>query len=62
MVNKNVAFTCLPEGRTAEIYIQKANNGQDLPELRNLETSFESKVEQPKRCVSSILKAWILKK
>ena len=56
MVSKNVAFTCLPQGRTAEIYVQKANNGQDLPELRNLETSFESKVEQPKRCVSSILK------
>jgi hypothetical protein len=29
---------------------------QDLPELKNLETSFESKVEQPKKCISAILK------
>jgi hypothetical protein len=47
----------MPQGRVAEIYVQKANNGQDLPELRTMDTSFETKVEQPKRCVSSILNA-----
>ena len=57
MVAKQVEFTCLPQGRVAELYVQKANNGQELPELRNLDTSFEAKVEQPKRCVSAILKA-----
>jgi hypothetical protein len=57
MVAKTVEFTCLSQGRVAELYVQKANNGQELPELRNLETTFESKVEQPKRCVSAILKA-----
>ena len=57
LVAKQVEFTCLPQGRVAELYVQKANNGQELPELRNLDTSFEAKVEQPKRCVSSILKA-----
>ena len=57
LVAKQVEFACLPQGRVAELYVQKANNGQELPELRNLDTSFEAKVEQPKRCVSSILKA-----
>ena len=56
MVSKAVPFTCLPQGRTAELYVEKANNGQALPELRNLETTFETNVEQPKRCVSSIKK------
>ena len=56
MVSKAVPFTCLPQGRTAELYVEKAKQGQALPELRNLETTFETNVEQPKRCVSSIKK------
>jgi hypothetical protein len=56
LVAKPVEFTCLAHGRVADHYVEKAYNGQELPELRNLETSFQSKVEQPKRCVSSILK------
>lgn len=56
MASKSVEFTCLKQGRIAEHYVEKANNGQELPELRNLETSFESKVEQPKKCISAILK------
>jgi hypothetical protein len=38
MVAKNVEFTCMERGRVAELYVQKANNGLELPELRNLET------------------------
>jgi uncharacterized protein YkuJ len=55
-VAKSVEFTCFNQGRIAEHYVEKANKGQDLPELKNLETSFESKVEQPKKCISAILK------
>ncbi len=49
-INKTVAFTCLPVGRLADHYLEKAKAGQLLPELKKLETTFEISIEQPKRC------------
>lgn len=57
-INKTVAFTCLPVGRLADHYQEKAKAGQLLPELKKLETTFEKSIEQPKRCE----KASIIKK
>lgn len=51
VMSKNVQFTCLPQGRLADVYVQKAFDGQELPELRSRSTSFETKVDQPKHCV-----------
>jgi hypothetical protein len=55
MVTKTVSFTCLPQGKAADLYTAKANNGEKMPQLRRMETSFESKIEQPKQCVSSLI-------
>ncbi len=56
-INKTVAFTCLPVGRLADHYQEKAKAGQLLPELKKLETTFEKSIEQPKRCEkASIIK------
>ena len=50
LTNKDTKFVCLPEGRLAELYSQKASSGQELPELRTMAVSFEGKVEVPRNC------------
>jgi len=55
MIFKKTPFICIPQGRLADLYVKKASDGQEIKELRSMETSFESKVEQPKRCVSAFL-------
>ena len=51
-VEKVVSFTCLPEGRLADHYARKIQSGEAIvDELRGLEVSFSSKIEQPRHCV-----------
>lgn len=56
MVFKNTPFVCLQHSRVADLYVKKAADGKEIPELKNLQTSFESKIEQPKKCISAIIK------
>ena len=50
-VEKMVPFVCLPEGRMAEHYARKVHAGESIPELMTMETSFTTKIEQPRHCV-----------
>jgi hypothetical protein len=51
-VEKVVPFTCLPEGRLAEHYARKTQAGEAIAdELRGMEVSFSTKMEQPRHCV-----------
>jgi len=55
MTEKDVPFTCLPQGRLAEHYLQKANEGQGLPELATKKTSYTAQVRMPNYCVHSLV-------
>jgi len=49
---KVVPFTCLPEGRLAEHYARKSQAGEAIAnELRGMQISFTSKMEQPRHCI-----------
>ena len=49
---KIVPFTCLPEGRLAEDYARKTQAGEAIAdELRAMQVSFSTKMEQPRHCV-----------
>jgi len=52
LVEKNVPFTCLPANRerVIKLYIEKVRRGELLPELRNMEKSFSSKMVVPVTC------------
>merc|ERR1712088_420913 len=53
-VEKSVEFVCIPEGRLAEHYKQKAQAGESLVnELRSMDASFATKMYQPRHCVAS---------
>jgi hypothetical protein len=38
----------------ADLYARKAQNGKEIQELKEMSTSFDADIEQPKRCISSI--------
>merc|ERR1719383_1429053 len=52
LVEKNVPFTCLPANRerVIKLYVEKVRRGELLPELRNMEKSFSSKMVVPVTC------------
>jgi len=55
MEAKPVGFACLPEGRLAQHYNNKAQEGKDLTgELRSMAVKFTTKLQQPSRCVPTI--------
>lgn len=51
LLEKQIPFTCLKEDRVAEHYVKKAERGERLTELEARNTSFETKVPQPRSCV-----------
>jgi len=55
MVQKKTQFVCIPKGRLADLYVRKAYDGKEIQELKGMETSFDTEVQQPKKCVSTIM-------
>jgi len=55
MTLKEVPFTCMPQGRLAEHYLQKVNEGHGLPELATKEASFTAQVRMPSHCVHALV-------
>merc|ERR1712200_296429 len=55
MTEKTVEFTCMPIGRQAVLYQLKADMGDLIPELKNMETSFSSQIAQPSHCVHALV-------
>merc|ERR1719462_288393 len=55
MTEKTVEFTCMPAGRQADLYLKKVNQGKLIPEFKNLETSFSSRMPQPSHCVHALV-------
>jgi len=50
-VEKQIAFSCLPaDRRVTRHYEERARQGEVLPELRNMEKTFSSKIEIPTGC------------
>ena len=50
-VEKQIAFSCLPaDRRVTRHYEERARRGEVLPELRNMEKTFSSKIEIPTGC------------
>jgi len=52
LVEKTVSFACLPVNRerVIRLYQEKVNRGELLPELRNMEKTFTSRMEIPIVC------------
>merc|ERR1712203_730795 len=52
MVTKPVPYTCLPSSRerVIKLYEEKVRRGDILPELRNMEKTFTSKMYLPVTC------------
>merc|ERR1712212_302157 len=52
MVTRPVAYTCLPTNRerVSKLYQEKVRSGEVLPELRNMEKTFEAEMEVPLAC------------
>jgi len=53
LLEKNIPFSCLKEDRVAEHYVKKAERGERMAELDARKTTFETKVPQPRSCVSA---------
>jgi len=53
LLEKNIPFSCLKEDRVAEHYAKKAERGEKMTELDARQTTFETKVPQPRSCVSA---------
>ena len=52
---KSVPFACIPEGRLAKHYARKVQSGEAIAdELRGMDVSFTTKMEQPRHCVSNL--------
>ena len=53
---KSVPFACIPEGRLAEHYARKVQSGEAIAdELRGMDVSFTTKMEQPRHCVPHLV-------
>merc|ERR1712002_584785 len=52
MRKKTVNFVCLPEGRIANMYTEKVEQGEILQELKRQEVDFSMEMEQPISCRS----------
>ncbi len=48
---KGVGFACMPKGRVAERYAEKARRGENLPELQRMEEQFRTQLQVPQSCV-----------
>merc|ERR1712183_282413 len=55
MTVKTVEFTCLPAGRQAVFYLNEVMQGELIPELKNMETSFSTQMPQPSHCVHALV-------
>jgi len=53
LLEKKIPFSCLKEDRVAEHYAKKAERGERMTELDARQTTFETKVPQPRSCVSA---------
>merc|ERR1711962_1158973 len=51
-ITRSVPFTCLPSNRehVSKLYTEKVIRGEILPELRNMEKTFSSKMQVPVSC------------
>lgn len=55
LVEKTVDFVCMPKGRVADLYIKKVHEGQTLDELKNMDTAYKLKIQQPRHCVHALV-------
>merc|ERR1712126_255985 len=47
---KTVNFVCLPEGRTAKLYIERIERGEYPQELKQQPVAFRTEMDQPVSC------------
>jgi len=59
MTEKSVEFTCMPRGRMAEHYMAKVQKGESIPELKDMEVSFETVMRQPSHCVHALVSSGV---
>ena len=50
MRKKTVNFVCLPEGRTAKLYIERIERGEYPQELKQQPVAFRTEMDQPVSC------------
>ena len=50
MRKKTINFVCLPEGRTAQLYIERIERGEYPQELKLQPVAFKTEMDQPVSC------------